>query len=70
MANDTIPTRMYSSGVFVVPAALVCVVAVRLPTRMYLSSEYIAYLPFLQALTAFGEADEREKRDNSYDNDN
>src|SRR5258708_39980948 len=37
---------------------------------MYLSNEYIAYLPFLQALAAFGEADEREKRDNGYHNDN
>src|SRR5438132_7483563 len=46
MANATMPTRMYSSGVF------------------------IAYPPFLQALAGFGEADEREKRDNGYHNDN
>src|SRR5258708_7368739 len=45
-ANDTIPTRIYSSGVF------------------------IAYAPFLQALAAFGEADERQKRDNGHHDNN
>ena len=41
-----------------------------MPTSRYSSGEFIAYSPFLQALAAFGEADERDKRDNGHHNDN
>lgn len=41
-----------------------------IPTRIYSSSEFIASLPLLEAITADSKADERDKGGNGHDNDN
>lgn len=41
-----------------------------MPTRIYSIVEFTTLFPFLQALTAFGKANERDEHDNGYEYDN